>query len=71
MRNISDLIGTPDYYELKIPYAIFPKSEYLKFETRIIKNDKTHPLAILNHHKQMSIYKQVLLLARKLHYHHF
>jgi len=47
MTNISDLIGTPDYYELKIPYAIFPKSEYLKFETRIIKNDKTHPFSYI------------------------
>lgn len=45
INDVRRLIGSSDYYELKVPYAIFPKSEYLKFETRIIKGDNTHPFS--------------------------
>jgi len=49
IKNISDLdkIPSSDYYEPKTPYGIFPRTPYLEFEARILKNYNQQPMSVL------------------------
>jgi len=40
-------IDTGEFYENKMPYAIFPKSAFLDFETRIFVNSEINPCSAL------------------------
>lgn len=49
LKNIYEIdrIPSSDYYEPKIPYGIFPRTPYLEFEARILKNYDQQPVSIL------------------------
>lgn len=49
LKNIAEIdkIPSSDYYEPKIPYGIFPRTPYLEFEARILKNYDQQPVSIL------------------------
>jgi len=49
LKNIYEIdrIPSSNYYEPKIPYGIFPRTPYLEFEARILKNYDQQPVSIL------------------------